>query len=43
MHLAVQTEDFDIVSSVLNQKNVDEQLFVRDLTNKRPIHYAKKN
>lgn len=43
LHLAVQTEDFEIVSSVLTQKGVPEQLFEKDLQNNRPIHFSKKN
>ena len=43
MHLAAQTDDFDIINVVLAQNNAYEQLFERDIDGNRPIHLAKRN
>ena len=43
LHLAAETDDYEIITEVLNQKNCEEQLFERDIDGNRPIHLAKKN
>ncbi len=43
LHLAAETDDYEIITEVLHQKNCEEQLFERDINGNRPIHLAKKN